>query len=225
MTTEPVFKIFAEAAEYVSDTFWKETLMSCAYNRFPKGARFDPKTSTISIRVQIGNKPSSDTTIISTNPEQACSEVIELFKEKLTVYSPFDLKIKEAEVEKLQNEYMESINCEWKKLKPRSVKDTMIEMYVAELGNKYSFTQKESKYVMSTLLLAFQFKALIPDDVVYEDCKIQTIKGFAFDPEKRECVLSRTVSYSTKKEKKQQSQKFDQLLTNYTKSVKNRNIK
>ena len=225
MTSEPPFKIFAEASEYVSDSFWKETLMSCAYNRFPKGARFDPNTFTISIRVQIGNKPSSDTTIISKNPEQACSEVIELFKEKLTVYSPFDLKIKEAEVENLQKEYMKSIDCEWKKLKPRSVKDTMMEMYVAELAEKYSFTPKESKYVMSSLLLAFQFKALIPDDVVYEKCKIQAIKGFAFDPETRKCVLSRTVSHTTKKEKKQQSQKFDQMLTNYTKSVKNRNAK
>lgn len=225
MSSDSLHPLFLEAAEYVSDSFWKDTLTACAHNKFPKGVRYDPKGNSLSVRVIIGNKTSSDITAISTNPEKACFEVIELFKEKLTLYSPYDLQIKKDEVAKLQEEYVKSITCDWKKLKPRSIKDAMIETFVVELAEKHDATLKETRYIKDTLILAFQFKGVLPDDVVYENCKIQEIKGFSFDPKTRKCKLARTISYTAKKEKKQESQKFDQLLTNYTKSVKNRGVK
>ncbi len=215
-TTHQIFELCCAIS---LDEFWKNIFHNCANNKFPKGARYDAKNGNITIKHsnQTGKITQESFHLPSEPIENIRDETMMIFKEKLGLYSPFDLRIKKLEIEKLQDEYKESINCDWKKLKPRSVKDTMLMNYVIALKNKHALSSKETKDVLENINLGFQYKRLLPDDVEYVDYKVQNIQCFLFDEETRKCVFSRPHTYHAKKDKKAQPQKFEQAFTNYIK--------
>ncbi len=214
-----LYRNFEECSILSIDPFWKDVFHNCAIGRPPKGSGYDSKTYNITIRKvsQTGKTTKESFRMPTDNPESLLEEAKRVFKEELGIYSPLDLRVKNGEVEELQKIYKESINCEWKKLKPRSVKDTLIASYAIKFKHEHNLTVKEAKDVLDCINLGFQYKRLLPDDVEYADAKIINIKYLEFDPAKKKCVFTRPYNYHPKKEKKAPSQKFNQALTNYIK--------
>ncbi|MDX1471861.1 MAG: hypothetical protein R3213_10220, partial [Flavobacteriaceae bacterium] len=120
-----------------------------------------------------------------TEPEHIFNTLINIFREKLSLYSATDLQIKKDEIDQIQNEDPINMDCEWKKLKPRTIKTMLIMNFVNKIREERGLTIKQAKSLLHTIQLAFQFKKLNSDDIVYKDREIKEINGLVYDEEKK----------------------------------------
>lgn len=221
-----IYPQFLECQNYTLDQYWKEIFYSCACNKFPKGVRYDHSSKTLHIRTQtLGGKVERNSVHLSQSTEEIYKIIIKVFKEVLSLFSSRDLKIKKKELDDLQNKLKVDLDCEWKKLKPRFVKDTMIDNYILELKEKYSLDKEQTIRLLSKVNLGFQLKRITPDDVVYEDKRIKNIKNITRDKVTGEWEFVSKKIVHSKAEKVVNTQKFYQFVDKFVKEINMKKIK
>lgn len=206
-----IYPCFQECQDFVIDSFWKDIFFACACNKFPKGVRYNCSTGTLLVRY--GKK--SEAIDLPENAQNICLILLDVFREKLSIYSSKDLQIKRQTLDDRQSQKKINLDCGWKQLKPRSVRDYMILNYVLKCKKKYTLTDLESKKLLTTIQLGFQFKNLISDDVEYSDRKIKDLRGLEFDEEAREWYITNKARASSKSSKSSPSQKFNQSIDRF----------
>ena len=150
---------------------------------------------------------------------------MQVFREKLGMYSSYDLQIKKGALEEIQNQHRVDLNCDWKKLKPRSIKDFIILKYVSKLRQKYRLTAKETKQLLTTIRLGFQFKKLKSEDIDYNNGSIMNINGLIYDEILRVWTTINPPSYSAStSEKLLVTQKFNQSIDKFLRDHKSRKL-
>ena len=217
-----IHPIFTECQQYTLDEYWNDIFLACACNKFPRGMRYDEKSFTISVRpISQGGKSKIENIEVPQTSKELYLCMMDLFKEKLGLYSPRDIRIKKEELEDIQNRHRINLDCEWKKLKPKSTKDTMITNYVAFLKIKYNLSPKEARELLNTVNIGFQFKKLDSDHVDYEKGEIKNIEGLVFDADARKFSLTNKPKKTSKTEKAKNTQKFSQALDRYFRDYHN----
>jgi hypothetical protein len=76
---------------------------------------------------------------------------------------------------------------DWKKIKPKYIKNILITKFVLSKKEQYNLTEKESIRLYSIVQLGLQLKTITHTDIVYEDGEILDITVLVFDdksPEK-----------------------------------------
>ena len=215
--------MFEECQKYTFDAYWKDVFHLCACNKFPKGVRYSSQTNTLTIKTS--NKLESFD--LPTSSKELVFVLISLFREKLRMFSPSDLQIKQSEFDKIKQEHHVEVDCEWKKLKPKSIKEIIKMNYIIELSKKYQLTQKEQKQLLNTINLAFHFKKLSSDHIEYSNGKILNIKGLEFDEEKREWYVTNKMqesSSSNSETKKTSQQNFNSCIDKWIREVRARQL-
>ncbi len=97
--------------------------------------------------------------------------------------------------------HIESIvDCDWKKITPKTLKTRFIQDYVIMLAEKYNLTPRETRKLAYTIDLGFIFHSITPNDVEYKNGKILKIKRIKFCKKTREFKLQGFKS-NTKTEK------------------------
>jgi hypothetical protein len=91
----------------------------------------------------------------------------------------------EENLEEQKAKAQENMMCEWKKIKPRNLKDQLIMDYIATLKTKYSLTPAEVRHLTSVVQLGFQFHSLTSSDVEYNNGVIENINNLEFCPKTR----------------------------------------
>jgi len=217
---------FQECQNFTLDEFWQGVFFNCACNKFPKGVRYDSSNRTIFLRTAgTAGKTKVEVVDLPEKPDEAYFTMMKIFKEKLGIFSSYDLKIRKEEMELIQSQKRIDMDCEWKKLKPRSIKEQLIVDYVSRLRCDYELDLKESKKLLSKIQLGFNLKKLTSADVNYLDRKIQSINGVEFNPETREWTITNEAKKVSKTEKPLPSQKFNQALNKFARDYKNRKLK
>lgn len=221
-----IYDNFEQCQNFTLDQYWKDIFYSCACGKFPKGCRYDHSNNTLYIRIQITNTKSKGEAIsLPTSPEELYLVMIDVFKNKLGMFSSRDLQIKKDELEDIQKQYQINMNCEWKKLKPRSVKEFLIINFVKEMQLKHTLNPKETRDLLSYINVWFQLKKITSDDIEYENKSIVSIKGLKFNESNRIWENSNNHKIVSKIEKINKTQKFDQSLNKFISGYKYKKAK
>lgn len=205
-----IYPYFEECSKYTLDEFWKNIFILCAQNKFPRGAKYDNTTMTISAK-------NAGTLTLTENPRDNYNAIVEYFRNILNLFSPKDIQIKKSEVQTKIN-----LDCEWKQLKPRSIRDTLLIKYVCDQTN---LDIKEKRQLHRTIKLGFQFKELSSDDVDYENGTIRNIRNLAFDEKERLWYTTKTSKITNSSSKNSSSNKFMQSIDKFIREHKSRRLK
>lgn len=214
---------FDECQDFTLDQYWKDIFFLCACGKFPKGCRYDPATHTLYTRIAIAaNKTKGEAISLPKSSEEIYTTLLDIFKNKFGMFSSRDLQIKKDELFDIQEQQKINMDCEWKKLKPRSIKDFLISNYVSDMQIKHNLTQKESKILLTTIGIWMQMKKITSEDILYEDYTIKDIRGIRFLEEERKWVNDNSPKLTYKPEKTSKPQKLDQCLDRFIREHKNR---
>lgn len=221
-----IYKYFEECQDFTMDQYWKDVFFSCACGKFPKNCRYDPSNNTLYIRLQTSStKTKGEAISLPQNPEELFLVMMDVFKNKLGMFSSRDLQIKKDELEDIQKQYQINMNCDWKKLKPRSVKEFLIINYITSLQQQYFLTSKETKNLLTYVNIWIQLKKITSDDIKYENKSIVAIRGMDVDKETKVWKNTNPCRFITKVEKVNKPQKFEQSLNKFISGYKFRKSK
>jgi|LakMenEpi03Aug12_release.lakeMendotaPanAssembly.Ray.scaffolds.fasta_scaffold70665_2 hypothetical protein len=221
-----IYPYFEECQDFTLDQYWKDIFFSCACGTFPKGCRFDPNTHTLYTRVQVTNtKTKGEAIYLPQKSEEIYLILLDVFKNKFGMFSSKDLQIKKDELEEIQEQQRINMDCEWKKLKPRAIKDFLISNYVSDLQTKYNLTSKEARLLFTNIGVWMQLKKITSDDIDYQNHSILNIRGIEFDEQTRVWSNTNTAKFNGKSDKINKPQKFDQALDKFARDYKYRRSK
>jgi hypothetical protein len=212
---------FEECQNFTLDQFWKDIFLLCACNKFPRGIRYDSSQKTLSVRTSApAGRTKVEIVSLPENPEEIYLSLINIFKEKLGIFSSLNLQIKREELKIIQSQRKIDLDCEWKKIKPRALKNQMIINYVYKLKESFNLNIKESKLLLSRIQLGFHLKKICSDDVCYSNREIQSIKGLEFNNLKKEWIIVNPPRIVNKTEKPPATQKFYQSVDKFAREYK-----
>lgn len=191
--TKLVYDKFIAYQKFTTDTYWKDIFYSCACNSFPKGVKYYNSKNTISVRSEpIKNKSRTEVFVLSENEMSAFETIMHIFKDILNLRSETDIHIRSQEIENLRKKSDVNLEVEWKKLKPRSIKNQILMNFATAQIKERSLTAKDVKYLYYTIQLGLQFKTLSDNDIHYEKGIVTGIDGLEFDKEKNTFLITNT---------------------------------
>jgi hypothetical protein len=187
--------------------------------------RYDPTSRTLYVRNTASGKNKSEPIDIPEDPVEMYRVLLRTFREKLGIFSSLDLQVRKEEQILLLSHRRSEVECEWKKLRPRSLKDLMIINYVSKIKEEKNLTEKEARELLFMIQLSFQLKKIGPEDVVYSNRAIHKIQGLEYDSKRGWYIDRECGSISTKTEKSHTSQRFYQSLDTFIRNYKNQRLK
>jgi len=217
-----VHPIFSKCREYTFDPYWKDIFARCSYNRFPRGIRYDGRKNTLYVRLPGGIGGKREFFSLPKEAVDVFTTMMSVFRE-MGLCSQMDLEVKRDEMEKIREQRRVNLDCRWKDLKPRYLKDRMIVRYVLHLKETYDLTQKETKKLLNTIQLGFQLKQLSSDHVKYQNGMILDINGL--EVEDKKFHVTREIRKCNKTDKPNTTHRLQQAFENYLKESKKQKLK
>jgi hypothetical protein len=205
MSLPIVYDKFIELQQFTDDDYWRELLASCARNKFPKGIRYYHAEQTLSVRYEQGGKPHTDVFTIpdlsvknkeyTNNLKKFYNLFMHILQFLLNLRSNQDILESKNQLENIRKENEVNVDCGWKKLKPRCMKNIFLMNYALMLTEKYGISTSTASTNTATELynliqLGFQIKKLNSDDVQYENGRIIKITGLKFKKEEQKFKLT-----------------------------------
>jgi hypothetical protein len=181
MTTKALYEHILEAKKYTKDEHWVDILDSCARNRFPKGAKYNHNKNILYVRTDATGRLKTETLTLPQDPKNCYETLMHVFKNLLGLKSDNDIKKSKQQLEDARQKNYIELNCEWKKLKPRTVKNHILMNFVMEKIEEHELHEKNVTKLYKLIQLGIQFKQLSSDDFEYEDGIIYSIKGLEYD--------------------------------------------
>lgn len=181
-----IYPVFLECYQYTPDIFWENIFEDLAYGKTPYGTYISKdffccnyKDKEFSYKIE---KDKSSRVIYD--------EVYDLLVNKLGLLSQKD-KVKKRSDLHIVEENIKANRKDWSTIRKKNVKDFLIEKYVIDIKNKYNFTIKQAKYLLSVIFIAIVFKVITSKDIEYSDGKIKNINGIEF--EKKQIVIKKNI--------------------------------
>jgi len=201
-----IFQIFDDCKTYTLDLFWRDKFAEFACNRFPPGMRYDATHHNLVLKLD--GKKTEVIALHEDNPTETFQIIMKVLKEKYDMRSSRDLKIQKKAIDDAMKKREVDLDCEFKNIKPRNLKDQLIMDYIAGLKLEHNLTEKEFKHLISTVHLGFQFRSLSPSDVIYSNCIVSDIVGLEFDEENRIFITPQYSGHVSKPDKSSTADKF-----------------
>ena len=151
--------------------------------------------------------------------------MMELFKDKLGMKSSRDIQVQNSEIQEIKEQSVIEADCEWKRLKPRMLKDELIMNYALSLSEKYELSDSDLKNLLTTIHLGFQFKRLTAEHIDYSNGVINNISGLVFDSENRRFEITNEPKSSSKNDKNGKSQEIWKDVDKFLRDYRSRKIK
>jgi hypothetical protein len=169
---EILYPVFLECCAHTPDNFWEGVFEDLAYGKCPYGTYISKGFLSCSHK-----KKEFSYKIESKDSEVIYNEVYVLLTEKLCLLSQKDRNKKKNAIIATGRS---SVNQEWGSIRKKSIKDMCVEKFVVESREKYNLTYSQARYLLSIIVIALVFKALISKDITYENGKITEIQGISF---------------------------------------------
>ncbi len=219
MTSTIIHPIFFKCKDYTLDPFWKDIFDRCSCNRFPKNVRYEGRKNTLYVKLPGGIGGKKEIFTLSKEPTEAFETMMSVFRD-IGLRSQRDLEFEQDEMNKARDERRVNLDCSWKDLKPRYLKDRMIVKYVLRIKKEFNLDTKEAKRLLNTIQLGFQLKQLTSDDVKYKNGAILDIEGL----DHKNCYVDREIKRHNKNTKANTTNHFLQIFENYMKESRKRSI-
>ena len=229
MTEVVVYPLFSDCQDYTLDQYWRDVFFNCACNKFPRGMRYDSRSNSITIRPAEGDRITTETIILeSRNPENVYLSMMDIFQNILRLRSSSDLRSQKKACNKDDDtgSPLTNLDCEWKKIRPRSVQDNLLMKFARRMEIEYELSEKDGRFLWTLIRVGFHSKKLSrSEDVIYSDRRIERIEGLEFDDDLGEFILTRECRASGKTDKLQTRNKFFQAVDRFIGDCRKRGIK
>ena len=180
---EIIYPIFLECCQYADDTFWESIFEDLAYGKPPYGTYISKNFLCCSYK-----KKEFSYKIEKKNAETIYNEVYTLLTKKLGLLSQREKVKKRKDFSDLEDSMKDSRKS-WCDIRKKNMKELLIELYITRMKDKYSLTIKQARYLMSVILIAMTFKVIKPEDIIYNNNRIESIDGIDF--EKKQFIVKR----------------------------------
>jgi len=205
--------VFSDCLKYILDPFWIEIVQECANGRFPKGIIYNAQRNTLRNHEGVFDIPS--------HPKDLKTLLLKLFR-SVGLKSPKDLKIeKDAFVE--ENELQTKsivLDQGWKKIKPRSMKETFILNYVCDMAKILKLSSKERDRLYKLISIGIFTKVIDGVHIVYENKKITFIENVDFCSKTRQFSFCDTNVAPQKTYRQTRKTLFCQRLGKFIKTIR-----
>ena len=176
INTKIIYPIFFKCCTYTKDLFWENIFKNLAYSKTPHGI-FISKGFLCSKQ-----KKQEFTYKLDENKDSITvyNEVYNLLHKRLGLVSD-QQKISNL---KNSNDIQQQINTyysniQWKKIKHKVIKDSLLELYVIKLKNKHNLTIHQAKNLLFKIYTVINFKLINgTDDIIFQNGEIVDIKNF-----------------------------------------------
>lgn len=203
--SNPVYPFFRNLEKYTLDPFWIGFLEKCATNKFPSRLKYDQNSHSLIISTKSSRSRAIKQNInLPSDEKKALTLITNIAKTKLGLVSSRDLSVSLEKEENVKNN-----SLEFKDVKPKSLKESLINDYILLLSQKYNLSQIEIKSLESLIHLGFQFKTLDHSMVIYNGEKITSIKNIKYN-RKDKCFLI-DIPLSLKKQSKTEKKELNDL--------------
>jgi hypothetical protein len=171
------YKLFEECSQYTTDPYWKKVFENCSKGRFPKNSGYDE--SNISIWFRYG-KDINWYRVVN-NPEQDYNDIKKCFKEYLKLRSEKDKLENRADFNILKDELDKSYIGNWKNIKKKNIRDSLIRHYILHLKKVHNLDIDQTINLSRDIRQAMLFGWITPDHIDYSNRKIQNISNLRFE--------------------------------------------
>ena len=158
-----IYPIFAECSGYTLDPYWKSVFEQCSRNKFPKGCSYDSKNHVLYVKDTRAKAKNHRTVINLPSSKNAAPEIFEvmmqLFRDNLSLRSTRDLNKSRKSLQDAKDS-IELDLSEWKKIKPRSLRDILIMRFVAKIQKEKKLSDTESNNLYRVIKMGIQFNKI-----------------------------------------------------------------
>lgn len=169
-----VYPIFIECLQFTEDIFWENIFEDLAYGKTPYGTYLSKDFLCCKYK-----KKDFSYKIERKEPKILYEEVYDLLANKLGLLSNEE-KIKKKRLFNELETNLKNSGKNWVDIKKKNIKETLIEVYVTKMKNKYSLSIAQARYLLSIIFIAVVFKVITNKDIEYENGVIHNIKGIDF---------------------------------------------
>lgn len=215
-----IFPIFDECKVFTLDSFWRDEFGKLACNHFPPGMRYDSNHHNIILKLD--GKKTEVISLPEDKPAETFQVIMKILKERYDMRSSRDLKVQKKAIEDAMKKREIDLDCEFRNIKPRQLKDQLIMDYLLSLKLRYRLSNSEFRHLVSVVQLGFQFRSLSPSDVIYADGVVSDIQGLKFDNKNRVFVTPQYSCSTSKTEKAAGPDKFYSCLRKFIHDGNNR---
>lgn len=208
-----IFPIFDDCKTFTLDAFWRDEFTKLACNRFPMGMRYDAVHHNLVLKLD--GRKTEVVALPEDSPADTFQIIMKILKGKYDMRSSRDLKVQKKAIEDAMRKREVDMDCDFKNIKPRHLKDQLIMDHLFDLKSKHRLTNTEFKYLVSVVQLGFQFRSLSPNDVIYADGVVSDIQGLEFDEENRVFITPESSGPGSKTEKTTGPDKFYSCLKKF----------
>ena len=165
-----LYPIFLEVCDYTTDSFWEFIFKDIAFGICPYGAYIDNNAICCKFKGKEFSYNFRDK-----SAQTIFKQLSNLLQTNLNIRSVSDI----AKRKKYIHSYFETLQPKWAEIKKKSIRYLLVENYVLKLKNNYKLTHKQTKLLLSNIMIGFQFKLLSNQDVEYDykHYEIVEIKG------------------------------------------------
>lgn len=186
-----IYDNFLKCQDFTLDTYWRDIIYNCACNRFPKGVKYDNAKNTIYVRYDISGRPKTESFTVPEDPKECFDMFTKVFRDILGLRSEYDVALSQREMEEFRKQNEIDLDCDWKKLKPRSMRNQILMNFAVSETRSRNMPSTSAKSLYHTILLGFQFKKLSSDDVRYSNGSINSIDGLEYSEKTQTFVLTK----------------------------------
>lgn len=172
---EILYPIFLECIAYVKNTFWENLFEELAYGKCPYGTFISKNFLCCSYK-----KKEFSYKIERKDPQIIYNEIYSILTTKLGLIS-HEEKMKQKKDFLETEDTLKNNDKIWSDIKKKNTKELLIELYVVRMKQKYSLSIKQSRYLLSIILISLVFKVILPSDINFYNGKIISINGIEFD--------------------------------------------
>ena len=170
MTTKLVYPIFLECCKYTKDNFWKYIFEDLAYKKTPYGIYIYCDYICCNYKGKEFNYKIDDTK----DSKELFDDIYRLFNKRFELLSEKDKLNRRSLFEENENKIVYL----------KKHKYNTIFQYIIDMKKRWNLNLKQTRMLLSYILLAFLLKLLKSSDMIFEDDKIISINGINFKDSK-----------------------------------------
>lgn len=215
-----IYNHIDKCRELTGDPYWKDVIYSCACGGFPKGIKYEVNKATLNVRYEHGRKFQTETFTLTDKISETYEILMFIFKSLLGMRSDTDISKIKSELEVIRKTNDIEMDCEWKKLKPRSVKNHILMNYAITKTESLGLEPRTANNLYRIIQLGFQFKNLTSNNINYKQGKILSISGLDFDKQSETFKLTNNQGSIARTNTSENGNKINQVKKTINKWVK-----
>lgn len=214
-----LYEHIANSCEFTDDQDWKDMIRSCSQNKWPKGMSYNNVKGVLYVRADYQTRRTEMFTL-PTDPKLCFEMLMHIFKNILKLRSDNDIISSRIDIENARKNNEIDFDCEWKKLKPRSVKTQILMTYAIDQVKSRNLDMKQVNILYRLIQLGIQFKQVSAEDINYKNGVILSIKGVEYSSDTKNFILTNKQGYISGNNNKIVHDRFEKSMDKWMKNYR-----